>query len=155
MAKWTLDELAKYTGRDKRTVANWRRDGMPILDEKRGRSLLVDSAEFFRWWGDYRYRSGELKKAAQETDWTAEKRKIEVLEKRGELLDRADVVHTWNDLVAGIRKMVLSIPNRCAGLVAQKSEAQARAILDGEVKLILREAVQYDEKRRREIDDAG
>lgn len=153
--KLTLAELAKFADVTDRTVANWRKAGMPLLEEKRGRSLLVDSAEFLRWYAEHHVDRGKEIKRQTEVDWTSEKRRIEVEERLGRLLERDDVIRTWDELVAGIRKMVLSIPNRVAGLVAMKPEREARQILADEVKQILREAVAYDEERRRQHDEAG
>lgn len=142
MAKWTLTELATITGVTKRTVANWRLEGLPIVKEKRKRSLLVDSAEFFEWWTDRgKSKTGRGVNPDSADYWTKEKRRLEVQQMQGELLDRADTVNEWNSGLARLRKMVLSIPNRCAALVAERKENEVRTILDKEARLILRDFV--------------
>lgn len=149
MPTLTLDELAKFAGVTKRTVMTWRKEGMPIIEtKKRGKALQVDSAEVWEWWTNRQRDEGKkIRRDTSAPDWTSEKRRLEVEAMRGALLERDQVVLEWNELVATIRKMVLSIPNRCAGLVAKKTEIQAREILAAEVRSILREAVEYDEKR--------
>lgn len=146
MADWTLDELAEITGTTKRTVATWRKEAMPIIpDKKRGRALLVDSREFFEWWTD-RNKAKVAKGLDPESAeyWTKRKRQIEVEEMEKRLIDRDKYVAEWNSQIAKVRKMVLSIPNRCASLVAMQPENKARVTLSDEVNLILRECVEKE-----------
>ena len=155
--QWTLAELADVRGVTKRQVQKWTREGLPVQPKKRGNAILVDSVEATDWLIDRavdQARKVKLKDP-DNIDWSSEKRKIEVLQMRGELLDAEDIRRTWDDMVGTVRKMIMSIPNRCAALVAHKDETDARLALDSEVKSILKEAKQHDDKRREGIRDAG
>lgn len=156
--KLTKQQLADALSVTTRTVATWRKEGMPIVEgEKRGNAQLFDMAEVVEWLRDQARQEGRKvkSKGPDAVDWTAEKRKIEVQQLRGELISVDDIRLTWNEKIAAVRKMVLSIPNRCAGLMVSVTEMEARQVLDKECKLILNEAADYDDEQQRDERKAG
>jgi len=59
----------------------------------------------------------------------AELRELEVRQKRGELLDAAEVQKQWAAGLAALRDRLLSLPDRLGAVLAGRGEVEARAVL--------------------------
>lgn len=151
--KLTTDELANLVGVSKRQVLIWRKDGLPVLAEKRHNALLIDSGEAIEWLRDQARRSAKRSPQTGAMDWTQEKRRLEVETLRGTMVSIDEIRAEWTEVIETVRKMILAMPNRLAAVVANQSEPRARKLIDQECKTILREAVELD--ARREMRDTG
>jgi phage terminase Nu1 subunit (DNA packaging protein) len=58
-----------------------------------------------------------------------EKIRIEIAEKRGELLSADAVTTHWQSMVAEVRGSLLAIPHRASPLLARRDEEQVAAVL--------------------------
>jgi hypothetical protein len=58
-----------------------------------------------------------------------ERIRLEIGEKRGELISSKAIVAHWQTMVGEIRGRLLALPNRAAPLVARKDEGQVFAVL--------------------------
>jgi len=59
----------------------------------------------------------------------AELRELEVRERRGELLEAAEVQKQWAAGLAALRDRLLSLPDRLGAVLAGRGELEARALL--------------------------
>jgi hypothetical protein len=59
----------------------------------------------------------------------AELRELEVRQRRGELLEAAEVQKQWAAGLASLRDRLLSLPDRLGAVLAGRDEVEARAIL--------------------------
>lgn len=143
--KLTIQELAAFAGVTDRQVNRWRSEGLPVLKVKRGNAFLLDSGEAWEWIQD-RARQG-ARSDSDGVDWTLEKRRLEVETMRGDVINRDQVVAEWESMLLVVRKAILSIANRIAPLVGARDELGARVVISDECKRILRELVEYDDRR--------
>ena len=68
----------------------------------------------------------------------AELRELEVRQRRGELLEAAEVQKQWAHGLASLRDRLLSLPDRLGAVLAGRGEVQARAILRNALEEALR-----------------
>jgi hypothetical protein len=152
---WSLNALSVELAVDRRSLAR-RLEGLePATEKKIGARTerLYRLRDVFHYLGTGETQKLDLNsERAKLAVLQQERIRIEIAEKRGELLSRKGVVAHWRSMVSEWRSRLLALPNRAATMVARRDEAAAFAVLTDLVHEVLhgfsRSAVPPDVQER-------
>lgn len=129
---WSVNALATELGIDRRSLAR-RLEGLaPAVEKTVGKRtergyLLRDVFHHLQTDGGERLDlNAERAKLAV---LQQAKLRIEIAEKRGELLSAEGVKTHWQSIISEVRGALLAMPHRAAPLLARRDEAQVSAVL--------------------------
>jgi len=118
------------------TISEWTKAGMPKVGHGK-----YDLCPAFEWWKENINTDEEDSSSAiaRGRYWNAkaEQAEIDVAERRGELIRRADVITEWCKRVAEFRQGCLSMPVRLPAVLEGKTAPQMRAIIDTYARTLL------------------
>lgn len=157
----STEELASLVGLSGRRIRQLADEGV-IRKLDRNQFPLADSLQSF-----WRHREEEIRAEFEESDCAAasyekerarltkakaDKAEIEAALLKGTIHDGAAVAAVVGDMIANFRTKVLSIPNSCAAVVADLSDAEScRSVLDERCREACQELSEYDPGRVIEI----
>lgn len=150
MMKVDQKQLADVFGVSTRTIRAWQRDGMPAEGDRNSRKY--DTEDCISWYVAHRAEGGSVSSSenggpppeeVSDRRWKAaraEKRHLELRERRGELIRFEDVQALVTEVAERIRRRLLNLPGRRLKEVAAETElAEVKKIRDEAVREILKE----------------
>lgn len=112
-------DLALIVGTSERTLTDWQRDGMPMLeDNSRGKSNQYDTEQVIRW-----MVMREMSKLQSETQrdrlarLQADNIELDIAVKRGTLVSVDQVLPAWLSMVASAKSYLRAEPDRMAQML--------------------------------------
>lgn len=144
-------QLADVFGVSTRTIRAWQRDGMPAEGDRNSRKY--DTEDCISWYVAHRAEGGSVSASengngpppeeVSDRRWKAaraEKRHLELRERREELIRFEDVEALVSDVAERIRQRLLNLPGRRLKEIAAETDiAEVKKIRDEAVREILKE----------------
>jgi phage terminase Nu1 subunit (DNA packaging protein) len=129
----TSQEISILFGVSRRTVENWKREGMPHM--KRG----IPFCEAFKWWRAERFKElGELREARTRREIArARMAELEMQGKEGSLIDRNVPIEWLRGHIFEVKTVLEGIPRRLSGELAPiQNEKEIEFVLRREIRSI-------------------
>lgn len=132
----SLAEIGRAFGMSERQAKRWRAQGMPKTDEGR-----YDIVEIARW--EYQRRvpvqAAESRPRDELAELKAESARLDLAERKGELVSRTDVEQDGAEKVRQVNRRLSSMGHKLAPVISGLDEQAARKAIDDEVNQILNE----------------
>jgi len=124
----TREELARILKCSTRAIANWKRAGLPVRNNKY-------DIERVKAWLKQREDARDLKNAGKLNAllrWRKLRQhsaKLELAERKGILLDRAMVKRRWDEAAQVVKQLLLGIPKRIPPRIVGRTAPEIEAVL--------------------------
>jgi phage terminase Nu1 subunit (DNA packaging protein) len=140
-------ELAEFLGVSERALTRWQKEGMPVrVAGARGEGNEYDSAAVVRWLLERKEGTRKTSPRDRVAERQAELLALQIAEKTGELVPRAEIRPAWLDLIASAKQALRAMPASLAPLLAQLGDADAmRDLLDDVIEETLSKLAADDE----------
>ena len=125
--KATTNQLAEWTGHDRRTIKK-RLEGLPFIDSGNGGHFYDSALALKRIYIGEPNATGDLDPQQERAALDAARRRlaeIEIARREGELVETSMVQAHWCDMAARVRSKLLNLPNRIATETAAMSDYAA------------------------------
>lgn len=128
----TREQLAALIGVHPDTVADYTRDGMPVVSQGRGRGQksVYDAVACLEWW---RSKQGKAAKDAAQTrayEAQAKLNELKLSRELGQVVSREDSIAAARGLAKGVMAQIRALPRRMTqdGLIPREREAAVAAL---------------------------
>src|SRR5581483_157618 len=124
----TKSEFARLTGRKPSQITNFIERGMPMRGGKipvvEARRWIAEniSPRTTRGAGRSKHGRGKVAEEREVLRQRAERLRLENAERRGELVNAADVFHEYSCMIANCRSRLLLLPGQLAPILASVSD---------------------------------
>lgn len=133
----TRQKLAEALGLHPQTITTWEADGMPVARKGgRGVASKYSLPDVFKWRVDTLRTVSETTRTLEEertrlTKLNADRRQLDLLRERREVLPRAQIVFEGQVMVRGWSSEVRALPRKLvnAGLIAPERESEAKKMM--------------------------
>lgn len=96
---------------------------LPKIDPGSGREKKYDAREFGKYFRKPAKLSDDLRQQLiRKAKWEADKKRLEVMEQDGRLIDAVEAEKSWTDFMIEIRNKFLALPNRLIATCNIKTE---------------------------------
>lgn len=137
--------LARYLGLSRTTIDAWCRRGCP--HEEVAGKFVFDSEEVEAWREEQKRRAGSqpddpayLRERTRLTKAQADLRELELERRSGDVIDAADAMALWGEIITTFRNRLLALPRKAAPVVIGcASIIEVQELLEAEVSAILQE----------------
>lgn len=120
----TQGDVSRAFGKTKRTVENWKTDGMPVRDD--GMYDLVKIAEwYFRRLFERKFANKKDEKESLEIDLKRIKvaeADLKLKERRGELIPHEEVKQQRIERIMAVKRVMFAVPRQVAAVLAVMSD---------------------------------